>query len=691
MNLLPNHIADLRRSGLTDATISAAGIHSETDHHKLAALLNRKSWSRTCGAALVFPFHDESGAVVLNRVKPDTPPSKNGKPAKYLSPTGAAVRAYIPPSQNGELANPERVVIVTEGEKKTLAAVQAGFACIGLTGVDCWHPRKSAALIPDLERVEWKGRKVFIAFDSDAAPNKNVKVNESLLAAALKNRGAIVKVVRLPAGENGAKVGLDDFLVTQGATELYKLLNDAQAPEPVKAEDVKMPAATLLPEEEAAAFLQSTARDGQPTILFWRDGMYRWRRGAYRDLSESELRSAVTRWLNDRYLKVGGRNVGDVTWQVKAQAMIPNEIEPPYWLRKTPGREWPTTEILVAQNKIVHIPSLFAGTAATVPVTPALFTRTALHFDFAEADCPPPTRWLQLLDEYWGDDPEAAEAFQLWAGYCLVADTRQHKMLLIVGPKRSGKGTLARVLRRLIGEENVAAPTLSSFSNNFGLWPLIGKTLAIVGDLRLSNRPDNAVIVERLLSITGEDAITADRKFQLPITCTFPTRIMLISNELPRLHDASGALVSRMIVLRLTKNWYGREDKMLKEKLAQEAAGILWWGLDGWRKLQERGALLQPTTGAEIFAAMEDLSSPVGAFLRDECQTGPEHSITRSDLYTAYKAWCEEHGKKHVEDEAGFGRNLRAALPELRDTQPRVNGKPTRHYSGVGLQPAGWN
>ena len=49
MTLLPHHLADLQRSGLSDDTIRVAGIYSETEHRKLAALLNRKTWPRDWG------------------------------------------------------------------------------------------------------------------------------------------------------------------------------------------------------------------------------------------------------------------------------------------------------------------------------------------------------------------------------------------------------------------------------------------------------------------------------------------------------------------------------------------------------------------------------------------------------------------------------------------------------------------
>ena len=41
---------------------------------------------------------------------------------------------------------------------------------------------------------------------------------------------------------------------------------------------------------------------------------------------------------------------------------------------------------------------------------------------------------------------------------------------------------------------------------------------------------------------------------------TLPTRFLLLSNELPELADASGAMASRFIVLTLRNSFYGRED-----------------------------------------------------------------------------------------------------------------------------------
>ncbi len=71
---------------------------------------------------------------------------------------------------------------------------------------------------------------------------------------------------------------------------------------------------------------------------------------------------------------------------------------------------------------------------------------------------------------------------------------------------------------------------------------------------------------------------------------------MLISNELPWLTDASGALVSRLVILRFTESFYGREDQGLFDRLVAELPGILLWAMEGWRRLRERGHFVQPKT-----------------------------------------------------------------------------------------------
>ena len=134
--------------------------------------------------------------------------------------------------------------------------------------------------------------------------------------------------------------------------------------------------------------------------------------------------------------------MGEYVWQIKAQSVVLGDIEPPAWLADAQGSQWPTPKFWSSKQ---DRPLAYAvcGRGGMRPGHSGIVRPHGAGFNFVDANCPPPARWLQLLKEFWPDDDESIEALQLWFGYCLVADTRQHKLLLLIGPKRTGKGTIA--------------------------------------------------------------------------------------------------------------------------------------------------------------------------------------------------------------------------------------------------------
>jgi putative DNA primase/helicase len=295
-------------------------------------------------------------------------------------------------------------------------------------------------------------------------------------------------------------------------------------------------------------------------------------------------------------------------------------------------------------------------------------------------------RWLHFLDQLWPDDPPSIALLQEWFGYCLTLDTRQQKMLLIVGPRRSGKGTIGRVLSQLVGPANVCGPTTTSLAGPFGLQPLIGKSLAIVSDARFHG-DSILTVIERVLCISGEDILTIDRKHLPSVTMRLPTRFVFFTNELPRLTDASGALAGRFLTLRLTRSFYGHEDLQLTDKLRTELPGILLWAIQGWLRLQGRGHFVQPESVREAIRELEDLASPVGAFVRECCVVGPGHCVEAGRLYEAWKWFCVDMGRDHPGTAQTFGRDLRAAVPGITTRQARDDGARMRIIEGIALVP----
>jgi putative DNA primase/helicase len=683
---MSHHLDALRARGLTDATIKAAGIFSTADRIKLASILDRKSCPFK-SAALVIPYTDMDGGNGYARVRPDVPRVSAKKPVKYESPAEQRNQIYIPPGVADVLSDSARGLVVTEGEFKALAASQHGYPCIGLVGIFGWAMKNHESLLPEMERIAWRPRRVFVAFDSDIADKPDVQDAEARLSAQLTNRGAIVRVVRIPAGPAGEKQGLDDYLAVQPdpIAALQGLLNAAEEPVSPRSVKTKKPGSDIDSCHEGPAFVESNKLDGRPCLIFWRDGWHYYHRGAYREHQLAEVRTRLVEFLMQNYFRIAQSHTSNVLEIAKAKTIVPFSVEPPAWIGGKVG-PWPADEVLVARNGIYHLPSLATGAEPyLIPLTPRLFVQNALDFDI-DPKAPLPDLWFGFLSELWGEDIDAISTLQEWFGYCLTADTSQQKILLIIGPPRSGKGTISRVLRALIGANNVCGPTLGSLCDRFGLAPLLGKSLAVVNDARLSGRADTAVVVERLLSISGEDALSIDRKHTDAVTCKLPTRIMLITNELPRLGDASGALASRVLLLRLQRSFSGHEDHGLTDKLIGELPGILRWSAEGWQQLRGRGRFQQAESGESLLADLCDLSSPVAEFVRERCIVDPAARVVISDLYADYKQWATSKGRQHIEDDRGFGRVLRAAVPTIDRKQYRVEGERDAFYTGIGLR-----
>ena len=165
---------------------------------------------------------------------------------KYRMPKGQTTRLFRPIDLPIEiLTDKNKYIILTEGAKKAIKAVQEGFNCLSLNGTWNWkqNPKKAedesstekavnddseiyADIIPDIANADLEGKKIFLCYDSDLWKNPKVKVALYQLAAYLisENKSKI-KIVLLPAGE--AK-GLDDYLIAYGNDAFQKLLDEAK-------------------------------------------------------------------------------------------------------------------------------------------------------------------------------------------------------------------------------------------------------------------------------------------------------------------------------------------------------------------------------------------------------------------------------------------------------------------------------
>jgi len=218
-------LADLRRSGLTEADYRKM---------KLEALTSDETEVLTGGKYRVrsarIPYLDARGRDTgFYRLKFLDAPRAFGvqkKTPRYWQPPDTDVRAYLAPGVDWArvLGDASCELWITEGEKKAAAACAAGVPTIGLGGVWSWRSTKARQpLIPDLVIVQWRARRVVLAFDAEADANPMVLGALEALGHALEQRGASVGALAMPLLDEADKTGLDDFLVARGIAALRKL------------------------------------------------------------------------------------------------------------------------------------------------------------------------------------------------------------------------------------------------------------------------------------------------------------------------------------------------------------------------------------------------------------------------------------------------------------------------------------
>lgn len=413
-------------------------------------------------------------------------------------------------------------------------------------------------------------------------------------------------------------------------------------------------------------------------LIRYQDEWFEYRGGCYRPVEDGAIRREVYETLEREELPTGAAMVSNVVDALESLALVPkHEHTPPSWLDGRAGAK--PGELVALTNGLLHLPS-----GELLAADPALFTLNALDYAF-DPSAPPPSRWLRFLESSY--EPDCIPVIQEWFGNGLTDDTSQQKILTIIGPPRSGKGTTVRVFARVIGPANVCSPRLSALGENFGLAPLIGKRSAILSDMRMGKGTDVAAVAEAMLRVSGEDDVNIPRKHRDDWQGRLPTRFLILSNEPPSITDPSGALASRFIVVQMNTSFLGRENTGLTDELLAELPGILNWAIEGWRRLTAQRRYSVPASSAELVDHVRRVSSPMESFIADECEFAPDAMETKAGLHDQYREWCIREGVPALSRELFAKQFIAATLGRAKPGKSRKagEGKHVPVFFGVRL------
>lgn len=173
------------------------------------------------------------------------------KVPRYIAQAGVGVVPYVATAIRFS-EDVSHAIFVAEAPLKALSLRAHGFASVGLGGVlagahdrDALHDLGEVTAHPELRRINWQGRRAYLAFDAGQVENPLVALGLARTAHVLRGLGADVWVVTLPFGREDINLetglmytrtdqGPDDFLARNGLEAFNALVDQAVPACPVR-------------------------------------------------------------------------------------------------------------------------------------------------------------------------------------------------------------------------------------------------------------------------------------------------------------------------------------------------------------------------------------------------------------------------------------------------------------------------
>lgn len=337
----------------------------------------------------------------------------------------------------------------------------------------------------------------------------------------------------------------------------------------------------------------------------------------------------------------------------------------------------------VFENGVINVNS-----GLLLPHDPKYWVSTLLPYNYnPSAQCP---NWLAFVDEIFSGDEDRIALLQEWLGYLMYGGYEHQKALLLLGAPRSGKGTIGRMIRKLVGDDNYTGGNLSDLASSSAMATWMHKTVCFMGDVKGSiPRHIGGIVLERFMQISGGDALLFDRKFKDSVTVDIPTRMTLAANGVPRMFDDSGALAGRMMILPVDGSHAGTEDVNLFDRLAPEIEGVAIWALLGYIRLQQNGRFTEPERSRNEQTYLAESYSPISAFLSDQAEYGPQYKCTTKEVYDQYIKWAMHTGGDATLTQRTVTSAIKqaSAVRNVRYSVVREGGTTSRGFDGMRIAP----
>lgn len=292
--------------------------------------------------------------------------------------------------------------------------------------------------------------------------------------------------------------------------------------------------------------------------------------------------------------------------------------------------------------------------------------------------------WPDFLAQIMLDDAETIETLQRILGCALIGQITEEMLVIWYGHGANGKSVLANIVRYILGDYAVTAPSsLLTVRRQGDTGPrndhaaLAGARLVLINELG----SDEILDEQGVKQLAGRERMSARFLFQefFEFAPTFTP--ILRTNHKPIIRGSDDGIWRRIVVIPFRQQFTGeRCNPHIEDQLREEAEAVLAWMVQGAVKWFKEGMYLSPTVKREIAEYRVD-SDVIGQFLEERCcLSDPLAEEEQKSLYGEWKSWCESNGHYRT------SKNTLTRRLKERGIGERKSGA-KRYYTGVKLQP----